>query len=245
MRLSFIALCVSSSLLAIDNMLHLVAPLSGFSALSAFDHHASSICRIVFYMSLISFCAQTYCLQGKHRWKSAEQEVQAWKRTPEEVICLAVSCCLAFFFMMAITQQEGRFGTAVSIYGLFLLTSALLIPPSGKGWKGHLANATWPAVFLLLSALLLIPWTKLFHTSLEGKIIWGDVQFALLLVGASILLAILAVPGILLANLAKRALMALVLSVRGAARPQSNQLGRLVCWPLAALALAATSVIAA
>lgn len=245
MRKSFIVLCVSSSLLAIDNILHLVAPISGFSALSAFKHHASSICRIVFYMSLISFCAQTYSLLSKHRWTSAEQEIQPLRRSPEEVCCIAVSCCLALFFMVAITKQEGRFANAVTIYCLFLLTSALLIPPSGKGWKGNLANASWPAMFLLLSAMLLMPWAKLVHKNSAGKIIWEDVQFALLLVGASLVLAVLAIPGILIANLAKRALMALVLSVRGAARPQSNQLGRLVCWPLAALALAATSVIAA
>lgn len=245
MRKSFIVLCVSSSLLAIETMLYMVERVTGYSARSAVDYDVSYLYRVLFYTSLISFCAQTYALLGKHRWKLPEQEVQPVRRSPEEVACIAVSCCLALFFMTVITKQQGRFGNAVIIYCLFLLTSALLIPPSSKGWTGNLANATWAAMSLLLSAMLLMPWATLGFKSSTREVVWGDVQFALLLVGASIVLAVLAIPGILLASLAKRQLMALMLFMPRAAAPASTELTRLVCWPLAAVALAATSVIAA
>lgn len=147
--------------------------------------------------------------------------------------------------MTAIAKQEGRFGNAIIIYSLFLLTSALLIPPPSKSWTRNLPGATWPALFLLLSAILLMPWATLVFKSSSGEVIWGDVQFVLLLAGASIVLAVLAIPGILIANLAKQELMALVRFLPGAATSHATELARLVCWPLAALALAATSIIAA
>lgn len=134
---------------------------------------------------------------------------------------------------------------AVIIYGLFLFTSALLIQPSGKGWKGNLVNAIWPAMFFLLAAVLQLPWEPVFQRLFGNQYLaeYIDAKFTLLLLGASICTALIAIPGIMLANLIKKAITSFAISSTGGAWQETDPIRRHIHWPLAVLAITTTTIL--
>lgn len=210
-----------------------VVDLRGFLGLHPHDRFAGMICHTVFFLSLLCFCTHVYGVMSKHRWRPVQQPSQAIQRSPEEVATVAISALLAMFFMITMAQQTSRLSNAAIIYGLFLLTSASLMQASIKGWQGDLVNASWCALLLFATAMLLLLWATVFH----GTFIHGedplevDGKFGLMLVGIGLVLALLAVPGILLASLVRRAITALVLCLSRGALIETNHIRRMASWP--------------
>ena len=245
MQKSFIVLSISGSILAISSILDMLSGLLNLQHFHRLDGYIGILCRIAFYLSFLSFCSHVYAVMSKHRWTSAETKKQYLPRPPEEIIGIGVSCIFAFFFTYAIARQQLHMVNAVFIYGLFLFTSALLIQPSDKGWKGNLVDAIWPAVFFLLAAMLQLPWEPVFQGLFGNEHLADniDAKFTFLLLGASICAALIAVPGIMLAHLIKTAVTRFAIALNGGAWQESNQLRRHINWPLAVLAIATTTIL--
>jgi hypothetical protein len=245
MQKSFIVLSISGIVLAISNILNMMSGSLNLQHFNPLDGYIGILCRIAFYLSFISFCSHVYAVMSKHRWTSAETKDQPLPRPPEEIIGIGVSCIFAFFFTYAIARQQLHMVNAVFIYGLFLFTSALLIQSSDKGWKGNLVNAIWPALFFLLSAMLQLPWEPVLRGAFGNEHLADnlDAKFTLLLLGASICTALIAVPGIMLANLIKKAITRFAISLTGGAWQESDPIRRHIHWPLAILALATTATL--
>lgn len=245
MQKSFIVLSISVSVLAVSNILNMMSGSLNWQHLNPLDGYIGILCRIAFYLSLLSFCSHAYAVMSKHRWTSAETKNQHLPRPPEEIIGIGVSCIFAFFFTYAIARQQLHMANAVIIYGLFLFTSALLIQPSGKGWKGNLVNAIWPALFFLLSAVLQLPWEPVFRGLVGNEHLADniDAKFTLLLLGASICASLIAIPGIMLANLIKKSITIFAMSLTGGAWQESDPLRRHIHWPLAIMAIATTATL--
>ncbi|WP_308921038.1 hypothetical protein [Janthinobacterium sp. J1-1] len=245
MQKSFIVLSISGSVLAISSILEVMSGLLNLQHFHRLDGYIGILCRIAFYLSFLSFCSHVYAVMSKHRWTSSETKNQHLPRPPEEIIGIGVSCIFAFFFTYAIARQQRHIANAVIIYCLFLFTSALLIQPSGKGWKGNLVNAIWPALFFLLSAVLQLPWEPVFlglvgNEHLADNI---DAKFTLLLLGASICVALIAVPGIMLANLIKKSITIFAMSLTRGAWQESDPIRRHIHWPLVIMAIATTATL--
>lgn len=245
MQKSFIVLSISGSILAISSILDMLSGLLNLQHFHRLDGYIGILSRIAFYLSFLSFCSHVYTVMSKHRWSSAETKSQHLPRPPEEIIGIGISCIAAFFFTFAIARQQLHLANAVIIYGLFLFTSALLIQPSGKGWKGNLVNAIWPAMFFLLAAVLQLPWAPVFQRLFGNEHLaeYFDAKFTFLLLGASICTALIAIPGIMLANLIKKAMTRFAISLTGGAWQESDSIRRHIHWPLAVLAIATTTIL--
>lgn len=245
MQKSFIVLSISGIVLAISSILDVMSGSLNLQHLNPLDGYIGILCRIAFYLSFLSFCSHVYAVMSKHRWTSAETKNQPLPRAPEEIIGIGVSCIFASFFTYAIARQQLHMANGVIIYGLFLFTSALLIQASGKGWKGNLGNAIWPALFFLLSAVPQLPWEPVFQGLFGNQHLAEnlDAKFTLLLLGASICTALIAIPGIMLANLIKKAMTRFAISLTGGAWQETDPIRRHIHWPLAVLAIATAAIL--
>lgn len=247
MHRSFLVLCISSTLLAINEILRAIADIHGFFGLYPLDRYVMAICHTAFYFSLLSFCRHAYAVIGKHRWSPAESETDKLRRTPEEVIGIAISSTLSIFFLSAMAKQQFNIANVATIYVLFLLTSAMLLQPSSKGWSGNLTNAMWPAMFFLLSALIQIFWPIMFVARIYAnqQSIGMDRQLALLIIGARTCLTLLAIPAIMAISLARQVTIGGILSLSAMKSTKQHEISKAISWPIAALALVATALMTA
>lgn len=246
MRISLIFLCVSVSLLAINNLLQSFGDVRGFLGIPyPLGQYPFSICLVAYYASLLGFCSQIYVAVrrgGMNQTSIAKVDEQL---SPGQVAGIAVSSLLSILFVFAIAAQEKNVLRAALVYFLFLLTCGLLIEPSPKSIWRTILYSIWPASFFLLFSLALLALVELIGSSFVisgGK---GDVSRELMVrLGAvSVGMALFAIPTIAAASVGRRLVFDLVLSFSRASPEVLAQLKQNLSIALAMLALLATAIL--
>lgn len=247
MRISFILLCISTCLEAINTLLQAIVGRHGFLGLYPFDFPLRDICKLVFYLSLLNFCSYAYAAMSKYKWCSASDAPQKTTRPPAEVAGIALGSLLSFFFVIAIMKQTQHFFNVVYIYGFFLISSGLLMQTSAKGWRASLVGALWPSGSFLVSAFLAMLLSL--YVPLNESHTWhlsaSDWKLNMLLSAAFIALTMIAIPAITIIDLGRKAVLNLSVAFSDANKGSLHPLVRNTSFALTALALVATAVMIA
>lgn len=247
MRISFILLCISTCLEAINTLLHAIIARHGFLGLYPFDFPLRDICRLVFYLSMLNFCSYAYATMSKYRWHSDPGVAKKNTRPPGEVAGIALGSLLSFFFVIAIMKQTQHLFNVAYIYSFFLISSGLLMQTSGNGWRTSLAGALWPAGSFLVSAFLAMLLSL--YVPLNESHTWhlsaSDWKLNMVLSAAFTALSMIAIPAITIIDLGRKAVLNLSVAFSDANKGSLHPLVRNTSFALTALALVATAVMIA